>query len=200
MKKQLNILIPYQILSLRDLTPSDKLIYGFHYCLKGKKGYLEYTNIEISKKLNIHFNKVGRSHKELVEKGFLNKEKRRFSINNKYMEIKTSLNDKRDILLPFEVYSSNNILSGSKLLWGEYNSISKGEIKYFMRRSKTSLRIGVSEQSITNWTKELDDNGFLKMYNNIYGYNTTQRIVITKTFIRTDINNEFDEKEEYGPL
>lgn len=197
MKKQLNIMIPYQILSLKELKLNSKLVYGFHFSLKDKMGYSEYTNIEIGRKLNIHQNIVCQSHKELVNRGFLQrdkKDKRRYTVTNKYEETQTRLDDKREILIRFEVYSSTKINTGSKLLWGEYNSFSKGEKKYFMARSKTALRLGVSKQSITEWTKKLCENGFLKEYYHKKGYCTSQRIVITKTFDR--LNNLKENKED----
>ncbi len=182
-KRQLNIRIPANILGDIGLSFNEKIILGLHYSLSKKRGYVSMNGVEIGKTLNLHPNIINYCHKNLIEKGFLYKEKRVYTLTDKVQEIKNPSGDNREILLPPEIYSSK-MNTGAKLLWGEYNSISQGVKTYFAKREYTARRIGASEQSITNWTKELADNKFLREYYHKTGYAVSQKIVETCIFKR----------------
>jgi len=188
-KRQLNIRIPANILGDIDLSFNEKIILGLHYSLSKKRGYVSMNNVEIGKILNLHPNIINYCHKNLIEKGFLYKEKRVYTLTDKVQEIKNPSGDNREILLPPEIYSSK-MNTGAKLLWGEYNSISKGIKNYFAKREYTARRIGASEQSITNWTKELESNNFLSEYYHKSGYAVSQKIIVTCTFERKNETEE----------
>lgn len=182
-KRQLNIWIPANILASTDLSFNEKIILGLHYSLSKKRGYLSMNGVETGKTLNLHPNIINYCHKSLIEKGFLHKEKRIYILTDKVQKCQNLSGDNREILLPPEIYSSK-MSTGAKLLWGEYNSISQGVKKYFAKREYTARRIGASEQSITNWTKELAVNKFLQEYYHKMGYSVSQRIVETCVFKR----------------
>lgn len=67
-------------------------------------------------------------------------------------------------------------------MFGQYNSLSINGKSYFAHREYTSKRLDVSKESVTNWTKELDEKGFLSQYDHISGYYTKQKIVKTKDY------------------
>lgn len=188
-KRQLNVRIPANILADTDLSFNEKLILGLHYSLDKKRGYVSMTNVGIGKTLNLHPNIVNYCHKNLIKKGFLQKEKRVYTLTDKLQHLPNLSNDNREILIPVEIYSSS-LNTGAKLLWGEYNSISKGIKNYFAKREYTARRIGASEQSITNWTKELESNNFLSEYYHKSGYAVSQKIIVTCTFERKNETEE----------
>lgn len=182
-KRKLNIRIPANILSDKELSFNEKLILGLHYSLSKKRGYVSMTNVEIGKTLNLHPNIINYFHKSLIEKGFLYKEKRIYTLTDKLQELPNLSKDDRKILLPVEIYSSG-LNTGAKLLWGEYNSLSKGVNSYFAKRDYTARRLGASEQSITNWTKELENSNLLSEYYHKSGYAVSQKVVVTCIFER----------------
>lgn len=188
-KRKLNIRIPANILSDRELSFNEKLVSGLHYSLSEKRGYVSMTNVEIGKTLHLHPNIINSCHKHLIEKGFLQKEKRVYFLTDKLQGLPNLSNDDREILLPVEIYSSG-LNTGAKLLWGEYNSLSKGVNSYFAKRDYTARRLGASEQSITNWTKELENNNLLSEYYHKSGYAVSQKVVVTCSFERKKHEND----------
>jgi len=191
-KRKLNILISANILSDRELSFNEKLILGLHYSLSKKRGYVSMTNVEIGKTLHLHPNIINYCHKSLIKKGFLQKEKRVYFLTDKLQELPNLSNDEREILLPVEIYASG-LNTGAKLLWGEYNSLSKGINDYFAKRNYTARRLGASEQSITNWTKELEYNNLLSEYYHKSGYAVSQKVVVTCTFERKKCKDDLPE-------
>jgi len=95
---------------------------------------------------------------------------------------KEKIKTKRNIKLPIDVYSHKELKTGEKLLWGEYNSISKGEKEYFARREYTANRMNASVESISKWAKSLYEKGLFKKYEIVTGYYTHQRRIITCRF------------------
>lgn len=178
--KQLVIRVPASILSHKQLSFNQKLLLGLDYKFSKKLGYNSKSNIEIGELLNIHPNIVSYSRRQLVKMGFLRKEGRRLYLTEKHQQIK--LKEVREIVIPRQVYSHDKLTSGAKLLWGEYNSFSKGHKEYFAKRSYTAKRLNASEESITNWTKQLYENDLLLEYYHKTGYCKSQRVVVTDTF------------------
>lgn len=179
--KQLVLRIPATILSSKELSFNEKLILGLDYTYQSKKGYTKLTNSKTEQLLCLHRNIVSYCRKNLVQKWFLLKQKTKYNLTGKHKELQTE--DQREVFLPFEIYNHDQLSTGAKLLWGEYNSISKGRREYFAKRSYTSARLNASEESITNWTKQLEEHQLLKKYEHRTGFCTSQKIVITCEFI-----------------
>lgn len=179
--KQLVLRIPATILSSKELSLNEKLILGLDYTYQSKKGYTKLTNSKTGQLLCLHRNIVSYCRKNLVQKGFLLKQKTKYNLTGKHKELQTE--DQREVFLPFEIYNHDQLSTGAKLLWGEYNSISKGRREYFAKRSYTSSRLNASEESITNWTKQLEEYQLLKKYEHRTGFCTSQKVVITCEFI-----------------
>lgn len=184
--RNLNIKVPPTIISNQDLSLTEKLILALDYSFGFKNGYNILSNVAVGELLCIHKNIVGKYRKHLIESGYLEKDsedKRKFILTDKLKNIEIPFEigkDGRMIIIPFEVYSHPNLKVGAKLLWGEYNSMSKNEKGYFQKRETTANKFNVSEDSITNWTKELEQYGFLEEYTIKSGYHTKQKIVRTK--------------------
>lgn len=180
-KKQLNIVVPTTILSNTELTLNQKLILGLNYTYSLKLGYNNKTHKDVGKLLGLHPNIVGYCRRQLVKAGFLEKDNIRYKITDKHLQFRPS--DGRNILLPYIIYNHESLTTGAKLLWGEYNSISKGKREYFASREYTAKRLGCSVESISNWTKLLFDKNFLFDYFHKKGYCKSQKVVLTRMFI-----------------
>lgn len=192
-RRQLTIEISFEILSNRELSPNEKILLGLDFSLEKKLGFNTMSNLEIGKLLNLHPNIVGNCRRNLLIKQYLMKEGRKYFLTDHYKTAnefemndveKPENKDQRNIKLPFEIYTDNRLKTGEKLLWGEYNSISKGEIAYFAKREYTAKRLNVSIESISNWTKSLFEKELLREYHLITGYCTHQRRIITCYFDR----------------
>jgi len=186
---KINLEIPFDILSDKELSLNEKLLLGLDYSLKKKLGFNQITNLEIGNLLNVHPNIIGSCRKKLVQKEYVIKKGRRYILQERNNSEKTSdnssqleLKDKRNIRIPFEIYHHPELKTGEKLLWGEYNSISKGEKYYYAKREYTANRLGVSVESVSNWTTSLHKKGCFSKYEIISGYYTHQRKIITCRF------------------
>ncbi|MDX6191612.1 hypothetical protein SGQ83_19820 [Flavobacterium sp. Fl-318] len=140
------------------------------------------TNVDIGKLFSLHPNIVGLCRKSLLNKGYLVKDtedKRIHYLTDKLSGIELPIingkKDSRECIVPFEIYNNPNLKTGSKLLWGEYNTMSKTENGYYSKRETNSKRMNVSDGSITNWTKELFANEFLEVYEVKSGYITKNK-------------------------
>lgn len=189
--KKLTVEIPFEILSNKELSFNEKLVFGLDFSLKKKLGFNQMTNKDVGKMFNLHPNIIGDCRKILLEKGYLTKEGRKYFLADHYRTIQESEisdaekgenKDKRNIKLPIDVYSHKALKTGEKLLWGEYNSISKGEKEYFARREYTANRLNASVESISKWAKSLYEKGLFKKYEIVKGYYTHQRRIITCRF------------------
>lgn len=178
--KKYSLLIPSKILTDYSLSFNEKLILGFDFCFLDKLEYNILLNTEISKLLHLHKNIVSRCRKHLIELGILRKEGRKYYLNE--IDLFIEKGDQRDLVISYWIYNNKNLSTGSKLLWGEYNSISKGKEVYFASREFTADKLGCSVQSISKWTKELNDNGLFKSYKVMAGYGTKQKQIITCRF------------------
>jgi len=187
---KLTIEVPFEILSNSELSLNEKLLLGLDFSLKKKLGFNQITNKNVAELFNIHPNIVGNCRKNLIKKGYLTKEGRKYFLTDHYKAAEkleeshknTKNIDQRNIKIPFEVYSNETLNKGEKLLWGEYNSISKGEKEYFAKRECTANRLSVSIESISKWTKSLNEKGLFKKYEIVSGYYTHQRRIITCRF------------------
>jgi hypothetical protein len=144
------IKIPAKILSNSELSLNDKLILGLDYAFSLKNGNNTLNHKQVSERLNLHSNIVGESRKNMILMGYLSKVKQTYFLTSKFEEFSTIIDDERTIYIPFEIYSHPKLRTGEKLLWGEYNSFSKGENFYFASREYTAKRLNVSKESITN--------------------------------------------------
>jgi hypothetical protein len=178
--KQLIVKIPATILSNKQLSLNEKLILGLHYTFDFKLGKTLLTNKQVGELFQLHPNIVSYCHKNLLKNGFIKKVKSTYTVTHKHLQ--TKVEDKREVYLPFEIYNHPKLKTGAKLLWGEYNSISKGSREYFAKRSYTSQRLNASEESITNWTKQLMEHHLLNSYTHKRGYGKSQKVVITCRF------------------
>ena len=197
-RKHLSLLIPSKILANPDLSLNEKFLLGIDYAFEKKLGYNSMLNTEISKLVKLHPNIISKARRRLVKIGYLHKEKTIYYLLNR--AIFTQTKDKRGILLPYPIYNTSDISTGAKLLWGEYNSLSMGYRPYFAKRETTALKLDCSVESITNWTKELFENGFLKSYTVKSGFRQKQKQIITCEF--SDSGKIIDwtqyEKDEFG--
>ncbi|MEO2063258.1 MAG: hypothetical protein ABGW97_09770 [Christiangramia sp.] len=176
--RQLSLVYPAEILRQVELTPNDKLVLGFDFAFYNKRGYNSYTNIEIGERLNLHVNSVSNSRKALIRNQFLQKSGRKYYLTEKSIEL--FKRSDQIILLPKNVYQHGQLKSGEKLLWGIYNSISRGYKEYFAKRETTSTMLGVSKETVTAYTKKLSQSGLLKKYTHDYGYCSTQTKIVTE--------------------
>ncbi|MBF6643419.1 hypothetical protein IVN40_04370 [Chryseobacterium indologenes] len=187
---KLMIEIPFEILMNSELSLNEKLLLGLDFSLKNKRGFNQITNKDVGGLFNLHPNIVGDCRKSLLEEGYLMKEGRKYFLTDHYKTVHKSADsheniknkDQRNIKLPFEIYSNKALKTGEKLLWGEYNSISKGEKEYFAKREHTANRLSVSVESVSNWTKSLNEKGLFKKYQIVTGYHKHQRKIITCRF------------------
>lgn len=194
--KQLTLILPSQILSDTSLTSNEKIVIGFDFSLFRKRGYNSYRNNQISKQLNLHVNSISNCRIALVRKGFLNKSGRNYQLTERSIEILQRNN--QIIHLPYEIYSIAKLGSGEKLLWGLYNSVSRGLHDYFAKRETTARNLGVSEKSITTYTQKLYQNGLLKLYKHNYGYCSSQTVIVTCDFINGEINNYLNRVKDHN--
>lgn len=171
-KREINIIVPPEIYTNKELSISEKLLLALDYSYNSKKGYTKLSNKWIGKLLNQHQNTVGKNRKSLIEKGYLEKDpidKRKYIlISEKLKTVELPLikdkADKRKLILPFEIYNHPNLTDGAKLFWGDVNSLSENKNGYYQQRITAKLRFNVSEDTITNWTKELRTNELLEEY------------------------------------
>lgn len=191
--KKTDIKIPAEILSNDVLSLNDKLIYGLHYSYSLKKKHTHLTNIEIADIFCLNVNTVSKSHQTMYKLGYLEKVKKKeiIIVEAKLKELKVQQKtkptkaekDRRDIILPFEVYHTE-LKTGAKLLWGEYNTFRDTKDGYKATREYAAKRLNVDENSISNWTIELNDNDFFEEYDLKISSDGSQRVVRTKQYKR----------------
>jgi DNA-binding CsgD family transcriptional regulator len=174
-----NILISSEILKLK-ITTNEKIVLGFICSLKNTITTM--SNKRIAEYLCLSENTMSTTLKSLQQLTFIEKHLNGYIVSE---EVKQSIHNsiERSILLPFEIFHSE-LPSGAKLLWGEFNSISKGEKVYFASRKFTSERLRISESSISNYTTLLYDNQFLIKKEIFSGYKFKTRGVVTAKFDR----------------
>ena len=177
--KQLTLKIHPKILASK-LSFNEKLILGLHYTFSKKNGYTVLSIGKMGLMFDLHPNVVSYCRKRLIYDGYIKKQGRKYFITGLYRSLEAK--DIREIFIPHQIYGSKHLTSGAKLLWGEYNSLSSGIKQYFASRQYTANRLNASVESITNWTKQLYDNKFLKLYEHNTGYCKSQKVVITVDF------------------
>ncbi|TXK78910.1 hypothetical protein [Mesonia sp. K4-1] len=179
-KKQLTLRIPVEILAEAELSLNEKYLLGIDFNLLEKEGYNCYTNKAIGQTLQLHPNLVSKARKQLVNKGFLHREGRKYYLSDlaqNYLD----QNDMMAYIYPW-VYQNEQLSTGAKLLYGEYNSISRSQRNYFASRQYSADKLNVSVESITNWTKQLYQEGCLDCYYHNRGYYRNQKVVRTSGF------------------
>lgn len=176
----MNILLPPEILSSQKLSFNEKLLLGLYHTHHKKLGFTAMTNKDIGELFSLHPNIIGYCRKSLLEQGYIAIEKRKVYITGKIVLDPIELIDSRAVLIPKQIYQTK-IPTGAKLLWGEYNSFSKGEKPYFSTREYTANRLNASKESITQWTKILEDHHFLTQ-TYIIGYGKNERQITTCRF------------------
>lgn len=196
--KRLNIKVSPKILTNRELSDNEKLILSLDYTFDLKKGYTIYTNVDIGKFLSLHPNIVRLCRKSLIKKGYLVVDKENKQIHRLTDKLKSSefliINEKEqtefktECVLPYEIYHNRELTTGAKLLWGEYNALSKTPDGYVKKRETTAKIMNVSVGSISNWTKQLLMQQFLSEYEVKSEYRTKQKVVRTIEFSREEEN------------
>lgn len=186
--KKIVLKIPFQILLNPELSLNEKLVLGLDFSLAGKLGFNQMSHTEVGKQLNLHSNIVGSCRRSLVKRRLLIKEGKKYTIRFDFLSMMDgedlSSLDKRDLKIPYEIYNNNDLKTGEKLLWSEYNSISKGYRYYFAKREHAAKRLAVSVESVSNWIKSLHEKGLFKEYKLEAGYCTHQRKIKTVVFDR----------------
>lgn len=185
--KYFMIRIPFEILEL-TINNNEKIVLAFIYSLNNIGGITTMSNKRIAEYLCLTENTLSTTLKSLRELTFIEKQPKGYILSE---EVQKALNssEERAILLPFEIFHSK-LPSGAKLLWGEYNSLSKGEKVYFGSRKFVSERLQISPSSISNYTTLLYDNQFLVKNELHSGYKFKTRGVVTKKFDRKPIDNK----------
>ena len=147
--KHFHILIPSEILELK-ISNNEKIVLGFIYSLNKIGGITTMSNKRIAEYLCLTENTISTTLKKLQELTYVEKESKGYVLSE---EVQQSLNSsgERSISLPFEIFHSK-LPGGAKLLWGEYNSLSKGEKVYHASREYIRKRLQISESSISNYT------------------------------------------------
>ncbi|WP_026836539.1 hypothetical protein [Gillisia sp. JM1] len=193
--RQLSLVIPSKILSETSLTFNDKILLGFDCALSNKLGYNNYTNNHLSSFLNLHINSISNSRKALVENGYLFKTGRKYHLSEKSLKILEG--DNQIIYLPFAVYNLKTIKSGEKLLWGLYNSVSRGFKDYFAKRLTTANNLSMSVETVTKYTKALNQAGLLKLYTHNSGYCSNQTVIVTCEVFNGEISTELNRTRDH---
>jgi len=198
-KREINITVPPEIYTNKELSTSEKLLLALDYSYNSKKGYTQLSNKWVGKLLNQHQNTVGKNRKSLIEKGYLEKDstdKRKYIlISEKLKTVKLPLikgkTDRRKLILPFEIYNYPNLTEGAKLFWGDINSFSENKDGYYQQRMTAKLRFNVSKDTITNWTNELRGASLIE-YQIKYDHRTgvKYRIMRTKDLSNVDFSAE----------
>lgn len=121
--KELKLLlkIPVKILAEQELTLNEKYILGLDYALLEKLGYNNYTNKAVQDILHIHRNLISRARIQLIKKGFLSKEKRVYRLTP--LALYYCDQDDPMVYIPQWVYTMDNLTTGGKLLYAEYNAM-----------------------------------------------------------------------------
>jgi len=92
--KKLTVEIPFEILSNKELSFNEKLVFGLDFSLKKKLGFNQMTNKDVGKMFNLHPNIIGDCRKILLKKGYLTKEGRKYFLTDHYRTIQESeIND-----------------------------------------------------------------------------------------------------------
>ena len=177
--KKIAIKIPSCIVENRKIEVTEKLLLDLFYSYDKKKGYTILTNNEIGELFKINTNTVGKYISSLLKKEFIVKQKGKIEITEKYKSYNST--ERREIIIPNAIYELP-INVGSKLLWGEYNSLSnKGKRDSNASRDYYRKRLGCSADSITNWHNELHENNLIESSLK-GGQGKRQRVVKTKDF------------------
>jgi len=89
--RKLIIEIPFEILSDKGLALNEKLVLGLDFSLRKKLGFNQMTSKEMGGLLSLHPNIVGSCRKNLVEKGYLVKEGRKYFLIDHYKTVQESV-------------------------------------------------------------------------------------------------------------
>jgi len=190
--RSFNLLIPAPILEM-DLSNNEKIVLGFIYSMCNIGGFMNMSYKRIANYLNLSSNTISTTMKQLVELTFIQKLDKGYVLSNEVVEA-IDLRKERTILLPFEIFNSK-LNAGAKILWGEYNSISKGVKPYYASRQYTAQRLHMNKSSISSWTTVLKDKQFLT-YELYSGYKFRKKVVITTIFERNKTNDYNKNVEE----
>lgn len=183
--KHFNIIIASEILKLK-INPNEKIVLGFIYSLNKIGEITTMSNKRIAEYLCLSENTISTTLKSLQQLTFIEKQPKGYVLSEEMQQlIFTSV--ERNILLVFEVFHSE-LPCGAKLLWGEYNSLSKGVKAYYGSRKYIRERLKISESSISNYTTLLYDNQFLIKNELFSSYKFKKRGVVTKRFNRNPID------------
>lgn len=190
--KSFNLLIPAPILEM-ELSNNEKIVLGFIYSMCNIGGYMNMSYKRIANYLNLSNNTISTTMKQLVELTFIQKTDKGYILSNEVVEA-IDLRKERTILLPFEIFNSK-LNAGAKILWGEYNSISKGKKPYYASRQYTAKRLHMNKSSISSWTTLLKDKQFLthELYSE---YKFRKKVVITTIFERSKTKDYNEDVEE----
>src|SRR5690606_11564889 len=191
--KNYNLLIPAPILEM-DLSFNSKIVLGLIYTSVKKIGEMKMTNKRIAKYLCLSENTVSTTMNNLKELTLIEKRDKGYILSDEVVETIESRKE-RAILLPFEI-SHSKLPAAAKILWGEYNSLSKGVKPYNKTNVLISKRLNIGKSTITVFTKRLYQADFLTKYEVFSDYEFKERIVITKIFKRSkkdDYNKNTEE-------
>jgi hypothetical protein len=175
-KTALIIKAPSALLQDSVLSDNEKLVMALCWTLHFKQGYNAYPIKKMSRMLSMHVNSVSIAIKNLLEGDYIEKDnmKSAYVISEPIIPQYTK---SRYVVIPQQVYGIK-MTSGAKLLWGEYNSMKI----YYAKREYTAKMLSCTKNSVTNWTRLLDENGLLKNYGVRSGDHTKQKVVQTKDF------------------
>lgn len=185
---------PLRLFNYQELTLTEKLVFAFDFTLFINKKYSSYTNKNIASQLKLGENVVGRARKKYCEMDLVYKEGLLYKFTCLNFDIEDiELKKQRNIervdwlnrytIIPYEVFSSDILSPGAKILFSLINSLSKNRTKGCIAGNKYFMKImGVSNNSISNWVTDLKNNGFLEFYEVISWYGGNRRTIKTKDF------------------
>ncbi len=193
--RQLTLVIPSKLLTEQSLSNNDKLVLGVDLALKDKLGYNSYKNDYLSKLFSLHVNSISKSRRALVQQEFLKKTGREYQLTEKSVKLLECSN--QSVHLPYDVYNLKIIKSGEKLLWGLYNSVSRGFKDYFAKRETTARQLAISVETVTKYTKSLNHAGLLKLYKHNFGYCSSQTVIVTCDIINGEFITELNRAKDH---
>ncbi len=193
--RQINLSIPSEILSRKDLTVNQKLLLGLDFALNKKLGFNSYNGSEVAKMLQINSTYVSLCRNQLVEKGLLTKNGRRYSLTGNALDLQKrsafQYTVLRDLL-------NQDVGTGAKLLWSVYNQLSQGFRDYFAKRKTTATKLGSGVEAVSKWNRELNYAGLFAEYHHNSAYCTKQTVIITCSFVHGEPVREYFREKDYN--
>jgi Mn-dependent DtxR family transcriptional regulator len=181
------LLVPRQIISNHDLDDLEKLIMIVYVHFGFKKWGIKFSNKWLADNLGSRPNTIGDKKRSLINKGYIKQvSSKEIELTDKLYTAGADSKDKRDFMLPKEVYQLN-ITHGAKLLWSIQNSNSEGKKWSSVNYGLLASNLDCGEKSIGRWHKTLEENGLIESKLKRIEVNKTAKLVNTLSFVQKRI-------------